>query len=83
MVNKVLLVTLIFMGGWIPASAFLPHHDSTIAGETYTNAMPQYGFLSNPDVTSVLKYIRQNFGNNATEIAPEKVSKIRNLKPEI
>ena len=51
-----------------------------VNGETYINPMPQHGFLSDQEVANVLTYIRQNFGNNATEVTTEEVSRIRAKK---
>jgi mono/diheme cytochrome c family protein len=48
-----------------------------VNGETYINAMPQHSFLSDIDVSNVLTYIRQHFGNNASEVTAEEVNKIR------
>ena len=52
-----------------------------VNGETYINAMPQHSFLSDQDVANVLTYIRQNFGNRASEITSGEVAEMRkNLK---
>ena len=48
-----------------------------VAGESYNNVMPQHSFLSDQQVSDVLNYIRSNFGNNASEVSPEEVAKIR------
>jgi mono/diheme cytochrome c family protein len=48
-----------------------------VNGETYINAMPQHGFLKDEEVANVLTYIRQNFGNKASEVTTEEVSKVR------
>lgn len=48
-----------------------------VNGETYINAMPQHGFLNDEEVAKVLTYIRQNFGNKASEVTTEEVSKVR------
>lgn len=48
-----------------------------VNGETYINAMPQHSFLSDEEIARVLTYIRQSFGNNASEITIEEVSKVR------
>lgn len=50
----------------------------TVNGENYINAMPQHSFLSNEEAANVLTYIRQNFGNDASEIKPEEVAAVRN-----
>lgn len=48
-----------------------------VNGETYINAMPQHSFLNDHEVANVLTYIRQNFGNKASEVTPEEVGKMR------
>lgn len=48
-----------------------------VNGENYDNLMPQHSFLSDEDVAQVLTYIRQNFGNEASEISPEEVTQVR------
>ncbi len=48
-----------------------------VHGETYNNAMPQHGYLSNEEVAGVLTYIRSNWGNDASSINPEEVQKVR------
>jgi glucose/arabinose dehydrogenase/mono/diheme cytochrome c family protein len=51
-----------------------------VNGETFINAMPQHSFLSDEETASVLTYIRQNFGNKASEVNPEEVKEIRDSK---
>ncbi|MDH3712073.1 MAG: PQQ-dependent sugar dehydrogenase [Cyclobacteriaceae bacterium] len=48
-----------------------------VNGETFNNVMPQHSFLNDQDMAEVLTYIRQNFGNDATEISAEEVSQVR------
>ncbi len=48
-----------------------------VNGETYINAMPQHGFLSDDEIANVLTYIRQNFGNRASEVKPDEVRRFR------
>ena len=48
-----------------------------VNGETYNNVMPQHSFLSDEDVALVLTYIRQNFGNEASEVKAEEVEQVR------
>jgi glucose/arabinose dehydrogenase/mono/diheme cytochrome c family protein len=48
-----------------------------INGETYNNAMPAHGFLSDQEVADVLTYVRNTFGNKADPIKPEEVAKVR------
>ena len=49
-----------------------------VKGEEYNNVMPQHGFLSNEEVAAVLTYVRNSFGNNASEVTVEDVKDIRN-----
>ncbi len=51
-----------------------------VNGESYINAMPQHSFLSNEEAANVLTYIRQNFGNKASEVKPEEVKAIRDAQ---
>jgi len=39
--------------------------------------MPQHSFLSDEEVANVLTFIRQNFGNKASEVKPQEVKQIR------
>jgi mono/diheme cytochrome c family protein len=48
-----------------------------VNGETYINAMPQHSFLSDEEMANVLTYIRQNLGNNASEVTVKEVAEIR------
>lgn len=48
-----------------------------VNGETYINAMPQHSFLSDRDIAQVLTYIRNNFGNKASEVTANEVAAIR------
>jgi mono/diheme cytochrome c family protein len=48
-----------------------------VNGETYINAMPQHSFLSDQEIANVLTYIRQNFGNRASEITASEVGDVR------
>ena len=49
----------------------------TVKGATYNNVMPQHSFLDDEQIASVLTYIRQSFGNKASEISEEEVKKVR------
>lgn len=53
-----------------------------VNGETYINAMPQHSFLSDDEIAKVLTYIRQSFGNNASEITVEEVKNIRSKRKD-
>jgi len=46
----------------------------TVKGKQYNNVMPRHSFLSDKDLAAVLVYVRQNFGNAASEITPEEVA---------
>lgn len=48
-----------------------------VKGEPYDSVMPQHSFLSDEDVAKVATYIRQNFGNNASAVSVEDVSRVR------
>ena len=48
-----------------------------VKGQPYNNLMPQHSFLSDEEVAQVLTYVRQNLGNQATEVTPEEVEAVR------
>ena len=48
-----------------------------VNGESYNQAMPQHSFLSDQDAASVLTYIRQSFGNEASAVTPDEVKAVR------
>jgi glucose/arabinose dehydrogenase len=48
-----------------------------VNGEQFNGTMPQHSFLGNEEIANVLTYIRQNFGNNASEVTPKEVEAIR------
>ena len=49
-----------------------------VKGQTYSGSMPPWGsFLSNEEVAQVATYIRQNFGNEASEVTAEEVETVR------
>ncbi len=49
-----------------------------VNGATYNNIMPSNAQLSDRQIADVLTYIRQSFGNDASEITLEEVQKVRN-----
>lgn len=50
-----------------------------VGGQTYSGSMPPWGsFLSNEEVAAVSTYLRQNFGNEASEVTPSEVQAVRN-----
>lgn len=48
-----------------------------INGEIYQNAMASFSFLSDQQISDVLTYVRQSFGNEAGEVTMEEVKKVR------
>ena len=46
-------------------------------GEDFAGVMPGHAWLSDEDLASVLTYIRQSFGNNASPVDPENIKRIR------
>ncbi|QQL51128.1 c-type cytochrome [Mucilaginibacter ginkgonis] len=51
-----------------------------IDDETYNNVMASFDFLSDRDIANVLTYVRSSFGNKASAVLPEEVSKLRTKK---
>lgn len=49
-----------------------------VNGQPYNGLMPQHSFLSDEDVASVLTYIRQSFGNQASSVSAREVQTVRN-----
>ena len=49
----------------------------TVKGEKYNNVMPKHDFLSDEDIAAVLTYVRQSFGNSASEITAAEVTEAR------
>lgn len=49
-----------------------------VDGEIYNSLMPPHSHLSDRQIADVLTYIRQSFGNNASEITIQEVQKVRN-----
>jgi len=48
-----------------------------IDGETYTNAMAPLDYLTNQQISDVLTYIRNSFGNKAIVVTPGDVKYVR------
>ena len=48
-----------------------------IDGETYTNVMPPFNYLKDQQISDVLTYIRNSFGNRAAIITPGDVKYVR------
>jgi mono/diheme cytochrome c family protein len=49
----------------------------TVKGKSYTNRMPKLHMLKDDEIADILTYIRQSFGNNASAITPDEVTKVR------
>ncbi|SDK28091.1 Cytochrome C oxidase, cbb3-type, subunit III [Catalinimonas alkaloidigena] len=49
-----------------------------VNGETYSAMMPTHNFLSDEQIAGVLTYVRTNFGNDASPVAVEDVTALRN-----
>lgn len=65
--NRLIDITLNGMSGKIEVN-----------GETYNSIMPPHSHLTDKQIADVLTYVRQSFGNNASEITVEEVQKVRN-----
>ena len=48
-----------------------------VKGEIYNTIMAPLPYLSNREVADVLTYVRQSFGNDASEITPDEVARVR------
>lgn len=48
-----------------------------IDGDTYDNPMPPHPHLSDQQISDVLTYVRNSFGNAAVAITPTEVKKVR------
>lgn len=48
-----------------------------INGKMFNNTMPSHAFLKDEDVSQVLTFIRQNFGNSASEVSVDEVKWVR------
>ncbi|MFP4092968.1 MAG: c-type cytochrome [Cyclobacteriaceae bacterium] len=49
----------------------------TVNGEQYNNVMTPHNFLSDDEVAAVLTFVRNSFGNNASEVMAEEVAALR------
>lgn len=54
----------------------------TVKGKTYNNVMPAHNFLSDADISLLLTYVRQSFGNDASEIISSEVQAQRYAKED-
>ena len=48
-----------------------------VNGETYSNEMPPLNYLSDEQISDVLTYIRNDFGNKASAVTRAEVAKTR------
>ena len=48
-----------------------------VNGKTYTSYMPKLALLSDDEISKILTYVRQNFGNNESAITSDEVAKVR------
>ena len=51
-----------------------------VKGEIYHTVMAPLPYLSDKEVADVLTYVRQSFGNDASEVTPDEVAKVRASK---
>jgi len=48
-----------------------------VNGNVYNGIMPQHGFMKNDEVSAILTYIRENFGNEASPVIPAEIETVR------
>ena len=53
---------------------------ANIDGERYGNVMPAFNYLSNKQISDVLTYVRNSFGNKASIVTPAEVKQLRGKK---
>jgi len=51
-----------------------------VDGQEYRNIMPGFPFLSDEEVANVLTFVRNSFGNSASQITAPDVAKARSSK---
>ena len=66
--DKTRLITILLKG---------LNQEIEIDGEIYSNPMPAHNFLTDLQIADVLTYVRNNFGNKASAIAPAQVKVLR------
>ena len=49
-----------------------------VKGESYSGLMPQHSFLKDEDISVILTHVRSSFGNDASAVSVEEVTKVRN-----
>jgi len=47
----------------------------------YTNVMPAFGFLADPQIADLVTYLRQAFGGNTSAVTPDHVASSRKAQP--
>ncbi len=48
-----------------------------VKGESYNGVMPSFNFLGDEELSQILTYIRQHFGNNASQVSKGDIQSIR------
>ncbi|GAB2690026.1 hypothetical protein GCM10027037_11160 [Mucilaginibacter koreensis] len=48
-----------------------------INGDTYSNNMPSFSYLTDKEIADVLTYVRNSFGNKASAVSVKEVTTIR------
>jgi mono/diheme cytochrome c family protein len=66
--NKTRLIKLVLNG---------INGEMKVNGDLYAGEMPAHDSLSNRDLSAVLTYIRNNFGNKASPVTESDVRKVR------
>lgn len=54
--------------------------DTEIDGDSYSNEMPAHDFLTDVQISEVLTYVRNSFGNQASAISSQSVKREREKK---
>jgi mono/diheme cytochrome c family protein len=49
----------------------------TLPKGLYSGVMPQFAYLSNDDLATLVTYVRTSFGNSASAVGPDVVAKVR------
>ncbi len=66
--EKTKLITLVLNGIQGPI---------TVKGEEYNNVMASHSFLTDEEIAATLTYVRQAFGNDASEVTTAEVAEVR------
>jgi mono/diheme cytochrome c family protein len=53
------------------------HGPVTVKGQTFNNSMVPWNTLSDDEIAAVITYLRQEWGNDASDVTPEQVKAIR------